>query len=126
MTALSTDLPRTLVALALVALLGAAYGRGVTSARRAGLAGSLPLWRAAVYGSGLLALFAALSGPVEASGDHWLIAVMAQQQALALVAAPLLLLGAPFWAFPLALPPRLPPGAPPGHWSPHPLARARC
>jgi putative membrane protein len=124
MTALSTELPRTFVALALVALLGAAYGRGVTSARRAGLAGSLPLWRAAVYGGGLLALFAALSGPVEAAGDHWLIAVMAQQQALALVAAPLLLLGAPFWAFTLALPSGLRRGALREDGAAHRLGRA--
>ena len=104
MVALLTDLPRTLVELALVAVLAAIYWRGTANARRAGLENSLGRLRIAAFAAGLLVLFVALSGPVEAAGGSWLIAVVGQQQAIVLLAAPLLLLGAPRWAFSLALP----------------------
>jgi putative membrane protein len=104
MESLQTDLPRTLVALALVAVLAAGYWRGAENARTAGLEQSLNRLRVAAFTLGLLALFVALSGPVEAAGASWLMAVVGQQQVLALVAAPLLLLGSPRWAFTLALP----------------------
>ena len=104
MESLLTDLPRTLVALVIVAALAATYWQGTANARRAGLESSLGRVRITAFALGLLVLFVALSGPVEAAGATWLIAVIGQQQAIALVAAPLLLLGAPRWAFSLALP----------------------
>jgi putative membrane protein len=104
METLTTDLPRTLVSLALVAVLAVVYWQGTANARRAGLEHSLGKPRIAAFAIGLLVLFVALSGPVESAGGSWLIAVVGQQQALVLVAAPLLLLGAPRWAFTLALP----------------------
>ncbi len=103
---LQADIPRTLGALLLVAALAVIYWRGTTNARRAGLENSLSRLRVAAFACGLLALFVALSGPVEAAGASWLIAVVGQQQVLTLIAAPLLLLGAPRWAFTLALPAR--------------------
>jgi len=104
MVTLLTDLPRTLVELALVAVVAAMYWRGTANARRTGLENSLGRLRIAAFAAGLLVLFVALSGPVEPAGGSWLIAVVGQQQAIVLLAAPLLLLGAPRWAFSLALP----------------------
>lgn len=104
MPALQTDFVRTLIAFVLVVLLAAAYWHGTANARRAGLETLLDRLRIAAFALGLLTLFFALSGPVEMAGASWLIAIVAQQQALTLVAAPLLLLGAPRWAFTLALP----------------------
>jgi putative membrane protein len=62
-----------------------------------------PMWRPAVFISGLLALWAVIGSPLAAMDHQLLTAHMAQHLLLMTVAAPLILLGAPA----VALPPRI-------------------
>jgi putative membrane protein len=92
--------PLLLAGLVLAALL---YGRGVAALwRRAGRGRGLRPWRALAFAGGMLALAAALLAPL----DVLFASHMLQHTALALLAAPLLILGAPhvalLWALPLA------------------------
>jgi putative membrane protein len=74
--------------LAELALAGALYARAARRVPR------WPAWRAAAFGLGLVALAVALVG-LDAAADRGLLDHMAQHLTLALVAAPLLVLGSP-------------------------------
>lgn len=81
------------VTLALVAIAGWTYARMV---RRATALGSPPSrWRSAAFFVGLAVLLVALVSPVDAYAEALLTVHMAQHLLLAMVAAPLLALGAP-------------------------------
>lgn len=86
-------------------LSGWAYVRGVTTLwRRAGLGRGVTGWQAAAFGGGLIALFIALISPLDALSEALFSAHMVQHVILILVAAPLLVLGAPpaalIWSVP--------------------------
>ena len=55
----------------------------------------LPLWRAASFGCGVVALWVALASPIDALDDYLLTAHMIQHFILMSIAPPLLVLGAP-------------------------------
>jgi putative membrane protein len=75
-------------------LAGWGYWRGVRLLwRRAGRGRGVALWRVTAFGGGMLALVVALVSPLAALGTALLTAHMAQHMLLALVAAPLLVLG---------------------------------
>lgn len=76
------------VALALLLVTAILYARGV---RRV----PLPRWRIAAFLLGLCAAYLAIASPLAYYGDDAFVVHMAQHLALTLVAAPLLLLGAP-------------------------------
>lgn len=82
------------VALVLVAALyGALYAAGVRALRRRGR--PWPAHRSAAFAAGLLTCVVALASPVAARADELLSAHMWQHLALTLLAAPLLVAGAP-------------------------------
>ncbi|MEV0430483.1 cytochrome c oxidase assembly protein [Micromonospora sp. NPDC050495] len=89
---------------AALALLAAAYGRGVHElwARR-GIGDVLPGWRVAAFGVGLFTVLGAQSGPVTALAERGLAGHMTQHMLL-LVAGPLLAAGAAGLPFTLACP----------------------
>lgn len=93
--------PAIVAGLAIAAVL---YWLGVRYSRRAGLARRLTWWRSAAFAAGLLVVFFALDGPMDAAADTWLTAHMAQHELLVMVAAPLLLFGAPLWPWWRAVP----------------------
>lgn len=93
--------PAIVASLVLAAVL---YWLGVRYSRRAGLARRLTWWRAACFAAGLLVIFFALDGPMDAAADTWLTAHMVQHELLVMVAAPLLLFGAPLWPMWRAVP----------------------
>ena len=76
------------VALALLLVTAILYARGVRRIRH-------PRWRIAAFLLGLCALYLAVASPLAYYGDDAFVVHMAQHLALTLVAAPLLLLGAP-------------------------------
>jgi cytochrome c oxidase assembly factor CtaG len=81
------------------------YMRGVqTIWRRAGSGRGIYRWQVIAFGSGLIALFIALISPLNAFGTAIFSAHMLQHLILILVAAPLLVLGAPLVPFMWALP----------------------
>jgi putative membrane protein len=81
--------------LAWIVLVGWLYARGVGALwGRAGVGRGVERWRAAAFGAGLLALAVALASPLDALGGVLFSAHMAQHMLLAVVAAPLLVLGA--------------------------------
>lgn len=84
------------------------YRRGsrVLRSRRAG-ATTLPGWRAASFWAGLVALAVALASPLEPLAETLFAAHMAQHLLLAVLAAPLLVLGRPVLVTSLGLPSRL-------------------
>ena len=84
---------------------GWSYGRGVRALwQRAGRGRGVSQWRVAAFGGGLLALFVALISPLDALSGALFSAHMVQHLLLLMVAAPLLVLGAPpvalGWAWP--------------------------
>src|SRR5205823_10748224 len=86
-----------------VLALGSLYTRGVLRLWRRAGAHVVRGWQVAYFGAGLLAILVALESPVDAlSGDLFAIH-MVQHLLLIMVAAPLLVLGAPLapvlWAF---------------------------
>lgn len=86
-------------------LAAAGYYRGVWQLwRRAGVGQVIARWQAAAFGSGLVTLFVALISPLDALGTALFSAHMIQHLLLMVVAAPLLVLGAPLvpvlWALP--------------------------
>jgi cytochrome c oxidase assembly factor CtaG len=84
------------VVLAGVAASAAAYAWGVRSLwRRGGVGRGVAAWRTVSFGLGLVAILAALVSPLDAAADELLSAHMAQHLLLMVVAAPLLVLGAP-------------------------------
>ncbi len=93
--------PAIVVSLVLAAAL---YWLGVRYSRRAGLARRLTWWRSACFAAGLLVIFFALDGPMDSAADMWLTAHMVQHELLVMIAAPLLLLGAPLWPMWRAVP----------------------
>jgi putative membrane protein len=94
--------PATLLALGLTA---GAYVHGLhTYWRRVGVGRGIHRWQAAAFATGLVALFAALISPLDALGTALFSAHMVQHLVLVLVAAPLLVLGAPLVPFLWALP----------------------
>lgn len=81
------------------------YARGVRALwARAGRGRGIRRWQAWAYAGGLFALFVALVSPLDALGEALFSAHMVQHLVLVLVAAPLLVLGAPLLAFLWALP----------------------
>jgi len=91
--------------LAGIAVSGAWYYAGVRTVwRRAGAGNGIPYWRAGCFAGGLLVLCVALVSPVAALGETLFSAHMVQHLALMLVAAPLLVAGAPVLAALWALP----------------------
>jgi putative membrane protein len=100
----SWSFPPTIVAgLAVATLL---YGLGVGRVwRRAGLGAVVPVWRAVAYAAGLLAVALALLSPIATFSSLLFTMHMAQHMLLSMVAAPLILLGAPLvpvlWGLPL-------------------------
>lgn len=78
--------------LALAALL---YFRGWRKLNRQ-VPHRFPLWRLGCYLAGVFAVFLTIASPLDAFGSLLLIAHMTQHLVLTMVAAPLLLLGAPF------------------------------
>jgi putative membrane protein len=95
--------PWSLLAIGLAALV---YARGTGRLwKRAGIGRGIPRWRFYCYVGGLSALFVALVSPLEALGGALFSAHMVQHEVLILIAAPLLVLGAPLVAFVWALPP---------------------
>ncbi|HEV2149871.1 MAG TPA: cytochrome c oxidase assembly protein [Longimicrobiaceae bacterium] len=96
--------PGVLLGLGLSAWL---YARGVERLwRRAGVGRGIRRWQAGCFAAGLATLFLALVSPLDALGSALFSAHMAQHELLILVAAPLLVLGAPLIPFVWALPPR--------------------
>lgn len=82
------------------------YARGVRRLwRRAGRGRGVPAWRAASFGAGIGATALALLTPLAELGGTLFSAHMLQHVLLMLVAAPLLMLGAPARAMPWALSP---------------------
>lgn len=95
--------PTILIGLALAAGL---YGKGLARIwRRAGRRTVVSAWRAVAFAVGLLAVFVALLSPIATFGLLLFSMHMVQHLLLTMVAAPLLLLGAPLlpalWALPL-------------------------
>ena len=70
------------------------YLRGWRAAQRT-RAHELPLWRAAAFVAGIVALWIALASPIDALDDYLLAAHMLQHFILMSIAPPLLVLGAP-------------------------------
>jgi putative membrane protein len=94
--------PMVLFGLALAAWV---YGRGVRALwRRAGSGRGIRYGKAVAFGAGLMALFAALVSPLDGLSAALASAHMVQHLVLILIAAPLLVLGAPLvpllWAVP--------------------------
>lgn len=90
-----------------VLISGWLYARGVRALwARAGVGGGVARWQAAAFGGGLLTLLGALMSPLDALSLELFSAHMTQHMLLILVAAPLLVLGAPLVAFVWALPSR--------------------
>ncbi|UEM19337.1 cytochrome c oxidase assembly protein [Skermanella mucosa] len=101
--------PLVLVPLALTHWL---YGRGVTRMwTRAGAGRGVARWRAACFLAGEVTLVLALVWPFDAVGGTLFSAHMVQHMLLMVVAAPLLVLGAPLAPMMRALPERWRPGA---------------
>ncbi len=89
----------------LLAAGAALYAAGIARLwREAGIGTGVPRWRAACFTGGLLAVVLALLSPLDALGDQLFAAHMIQHLVLILIAAPLLVLGAPalvlLWALP--------------------------
>jgi putative membrane protein len=83
-----------------------AYGRGLAALWRAARPGSgIRRWQAGAFAAGWLVLALALLSPLDALAEASFAMHMVQHQAIMLVAAPLLVLGAPLAAFLWALPP---------------------
>ncbi|HEU5438564.1 MAG TPA: cytochrome c oxidase assembly protein [Ktedonobacterales bacterium] len=93
--------PTIVVGLVIAAAL---YWRGARYSRRAGLARHLVWWRACAFATGLLVVFFALDSALDTAADVSLTAHMAQHELLVMVAAPLLLVGAPLWPIWRAVP----------------------
>ncbi|MDI3317862.1 MAG: cytochrome c oxidase assembly protein [Bacillota bacterium] len=85
-------------------LLAAAYGLGGYRLRARSPRPALPAWRALAWFGGLAAGVAAVESPVDALADHLMTFHMVEHNLLIMVAAPLLLLGAPLAVLPWALP----------------------
>lgn len=98
-----TPNPLVLVPLAASALL---YATGRAAFALRGREGASPRWRALAFAVGLAVLAVALASPVDRLSGAWLSVHTGQGQLLALVAAPLLVLGRPVVPFVAALPPR--------------------
>jgi putative membrane protein len=73
----------------------ALYWRGVRYMRSHGLGRHLRSWRSALFALGLIVIFFTLNSPLDDWADQYLWAHMIQHELLAVVAAPLLLLGEP-------------------------------
>lgn len=84
--------PSVVVGVALAALL---YWRGVIYSRPRGLARHWRWWHGVAFTGGLLAVFVALESALDDLAGQLLWAHMVQHELLVIVAAPLLLLGAP-------------------------------
>ena len=81
------------------------YAAGVRALwRQAGRGHGIAAWRVAAFGAGLLVLAGALLSPLDALADALFSAHMVQHLLLILVAAPLLVAGAPVLAFLWSLP----------------------
>jgi putative membrane protein len=81
------------------------YTRGLRALWRRGKEGRAALaWRGASFAAGLIALFIALISPLDRLGAALFSAHMVQHMALILIAAPLLVLGAPLGPLLLGLP----------------------
>ena len=96
--------PSALVGIALAAWL---YARGVRRLwRRAGRGHVVQPWQAACFAGGLVSLLVALESPLDALSEALFAAHMVQHLLLIVLAAPLLVLGAPLapllWALPAA------------------------
>jgi putative membrane protein len=94
-----------LLLLASLALAGWLYGRGVATLwRRQGLGQGVRCWQVGAFAGGLAVLGVALISPLAALSGALFSAHMVQHLLLIIVAAPLLVLGAPaalwFWALP--------------------------
>lgn len=81
------------------------YSQGVIRLwRRAGFGRGIPLWQAAAFLAGMLALVLALVSPIDALGAALFSGHMIQHLILMLIAAPLIVLGAPaagiLWGLP--------------------------
>ena len=81
------------------------YGRGVSALwRRAGAGRGIRYGKVVAFGAGLMALFAALVSPLDGLSAALASAHMVQHLVLILIAAPMLVLGAPLvpllWAVP--------------------------
>jgi cytochrome c oxidase assembly factor CtaG len=88
-----------------VTLLAWLYARGITRFwRRAGRGRGISGWRVTAFASGILALLVALVSPLDALGSTLFSAHMVQHLVLILIAAPLLVLGAPLVPLLFALP----------------------
>jgi putative membrane protein len=95
------------VVLAGLVVSGAWYFIGVCAVwRRAGAGSGIAYWRAVCFAAGLLALFVALVSPLAVLGETLFSAHMVQHLTLMLVAAPLIVAGAPLLAALWALPRR--------------------
>jgi putative membrane protein len=88
------------------ALAAAVYARGVLAVwGSAGRGRGIKPWQAACFGGGLVALVLALESPLDALAVALFSAHMVQHLVLLLIAAPLLVLGAPLAPFAWALTP---------------------
>lgn len=77
--------------------------------RRFSLGPEVPHFRQCLFYLGCLAMFLALTSPLDELGDEFLLSAhMVQHMLLAFVAAPLWLLGTPGWLVKVLLPPGLP------------------
>src|SRR3546814_4508701 len=74
--------------------------------RRAGIGHGIRLWQAACFAGGMASLFCALVWPLDGLADALFSAHMAQHMVLTVMAAPLLVLGAPPLPLLLVLPAR--------------------
>ena len=81
--------------LAFAAVLAAAYLRGYLACRQCGRTSCHPAWRLAAFGGGLVAMLIAVLSPLEYYGNRLLWVNFTGFLVLTMMAAPLLVLGAP-------------------------------
>ncbi|MGH2516004.1 MAG: cytochrome c oxidase assembly protein, partial [Ktedonobacterales bacterium] len=86
--------PQIWLGVAVVALL---YTFGLRYSLRSGLTTQISWWRCACFAGGLATIILALESPLDAWSGIYLWSHMLQHLLLVLLAAPLLLLGAPLW-----------------------------
>jgi putative membrane protein len=111
------------ITIALLLVSAVLYGAGVRQLwRRAGIGRGVSRWQAAAFGAGLLSVAIALVSPLAWLSQILFSAHMTQHEVLMLIAAPLLVLGHPIFAFLWALPPSWRDAA--GQWSHGPRVRA--
>lgn len=93
--------PQIWIGVAVAALL---YTLGLRYSLRAGLTTRIPWWHCLCFAGGLATILIALESPIDTWSETYLWSHMLQHLLLVLLAAPLVLLGAPLWPIWRAIP----------------------